>query len=112
MKIVIDGSKIDSIETLHKKLSEELSFPEWYGNNLDALYDVLTDIKEDTCLVIENSDKLMANLNEYGEKLVALLEDVVSENDSFDFLLEKKQFFIKKMYKKYRDKIMNVILKK
>ena len=34
--------------------SEGLSFPEWYGNNLDALNDCLTDINEETLLKIEN----------------------------------------------------------
>lgn len=29
---------------LHRYLSKELGFPDYYGSNLDALYDCLTDI--------------------------------------------------------------------
>ena len=33
-------------------LSEAMHFPEWFGMNLDALYDCLTDIGEDTVLCV------------------------------------------------------------
>lgn len=39
-------------EELQKILAETLGFPEYYGENLDALYDMLTDICEDTCVEV------------------------------------------------------------
>ena len=27
----------------HKKISKKLKFPKYYGNNLDALFDILTE---------------------------------------------------------------------
>ena len=48
-QITIDCRDL-SKEDLHRALAESLNFPDWYGNNLDALYDTLTTIGEDTHL--------------------------------------------------------------
>ena len=37
------GARIADLDALHTALSEGLGFPAWYGQNLDALYDLLTD---------------------------------------------------------------------
>ena len=43
MKIIeIDGKSIK--KDGHKYLKKVFNFPDYYGNNLDALYDCLTDI--------------------------------------------------------------------
>ena len=39
-------------DDLHDYLSRKLEFPYYYGRNLDALYDCLTEITEDTCIGI------------------------------------------------------------
>ena len=39
----IDLSGVTARKELHKRLKEQLPMPEWYGCNLDALYDALTD---------------------------------------------------------------------
>lgn len=39
-------------EEIHRDFAEALAFPPYYGNNLDALYDALTDICEDTELCL------------------------------------------------------------
>ena len=46
MEIVIEGSEIESREQFHELLKERLDFPEYYGKNLDALWDVLTGYVE------------------------------------------------------------------
>lgn len=50
----IDCANIDDSKQLHRILAETLSFPEWYGGNLDALYDCLTDLPEQTHLTLAN----------------------------------------------------------
>ena len=37
--VILDGEKITSKEQLHRHLARSLDLPEWYGKNLDALYD-------------------------------------------------------------------------
>ncbi len=39
-------------EELHQALKSALHFPQWYGNNLDALYDCLTEVFEETHLTL------------------------------------------------------------
>lgn len=48
-KIMLDFSEAENREQMHTLLEEAFGFPAWYGRNLDALYDCLTDIMEDTC---------------------------------------------------------------
>ena len=35
---------------IHEYIAEKMAFPEYYGHNLDALYDCLTDISEPTAV--------------------------------------------------------------
>lgn len=58
MEHLIDCDGIDSRAALHRALAEALSFPEWYGHNLDALYDCLTSISTETHLILEHWDTL------------------------------------------------------
>lgn len=50
--VVIDGREMYSRDAAHAYLANVLSFPGYYGKNLDALYDCLTDISEPTHIVI------------------------------------------------------------
>ena len=46
MNVTINcGGAADKRE-LHHRIAEELAFPDWYGHNLDALMDCLTDLEE------------------------------------------------------------------
>lgn len=52
----IDCSKITHAEQMHRKLANLLAFPQWYGNNLDALFDCLTELSTPTQLHFSNWD--------------------------------------------------------
>lgn len=54
MRLILDGKKLRFPCRVHRVLKRELSFPSWYGRNLDALYDCLTDLHEDTEIVLQN----------------------------------------------------------
>ena len=56
-KIRIDCTGF-SKEDLHCALAESLNFPEWYGKNLDALHDALTEISEDVQLTLVHFDAM------------------------------------------------------
>ena len=43
MKVKLNFNKCKSIEDLHNILMKKFKFPEYYGKNLDALYDCLTE---------------------------------------------------------------------
>lgn len=56
-EITIDCSSIADVKAMHHALAEALSFPAWYGNNYAALHDCLTDIGEDTTLILLHFDR-------------------------------------------------------
>ena len=54
MRLILDGDMLKYRSRVHSKLARALHFPAWYGRNLDALYDCLTDLREDTELILVN----------------------------------------------------------
>ena len=45
-QITLDGNRLGVAAQVHDYLKETLDFPEYYGKNLDALYDCLTDLAD------------------------------------------------------------------
>ena len=54
MEYCIDCATIGSCREFHRTLAEVLAFPDWYGHNLDALYDCLTELDPPAHLILEN----------------------------------------------------------
>lgn len=65
---------------LHRILAEALSFPDHYGNNLDALHDCLTSLPEETHLILQNWEAAEVGLGRYALGLKRVLEDSQEEN--------------------------------
>lgn len=78
MQVIIDGRKIADKAVLHSYLKEQCRFPDYYGNNLDALYDVLTDRTEPLEIRIEYAEELKERLCGYGEAFLETLEDAAA----------------------------------
>lgn len=72
---------------LHDALSAVLSLPDYYGRNLDALFDCLTDLREDLCLTVEALPALQDRLGGYAEGLLQVLHDSSLRNPHLVILL-------------------------
>ena len=59
----------------HEYIAKTLGFPDYYGKNLDALYDCLTEFCRDTLIVIRFSSCLKEQLGEYGENLLGIFTE-------------------------------------
>ena len=81
------GARIADMDALHTALAEGLGFPAWYGRNLDALYDLLTEPGEPATLTIYNWDALAETLGPKAAPLRRVLEDAGQENKSLTVLL-------------------------
>ena len=46
MNITIDCGGCADKKELHARIADTLCFPDWYGHNLDALMDCLTDLED------------------------------------------------------------------
>lgn len=77
-EIVLDGLEIESLEAVHDRFA--LCLPAWYGRNLDALFDCLTDLEEPVTVRLLNPGALEERLGRRGRGLVRLLRRAAAEN--------------------------------
>lgn len=78
--IILDGWEIASMEEVHKRFARALVLPEWYGRNLDALFDCLTDRRESVTVHLLHREALEDRLGGRGRALVRLLRRAAREN--------------------------------
>jgi len=83
MQVIIDGRKITDKKMLHAYLKEQCGFPDYYGNNLDALYDVLTGRSEPLEIKVEHAEELKEILCGYGEAFIETLQDAAAASKNF-----------------------------
>lgn len=88
--IVLDGARMTDLAAAHAYLKEKLGLPDYYGANLDALYDCLGELPRGVQLVIVNESALLAALGEYGERLLATFRDAAARPAAF-LLTEEEQ---------------------
>ena len=77
-ELILDG--------LTLKSREELRLPSYFGRNLDALFDCLTERREETRLCLRNAERLPC-----GRKLLQVLRDAAAENPSLHIETEDGQ---------------------
>lgn len=73
----INFSTITDRASLHEKLKACLGLPEWYGANLDALYDCLTDLGPS--VISLSGLRWLEPLGAYGDKLLRVFRDAEEE---------------------------------
>jgi len=78
--VTIDCTPILGSADFHQQLASALSLPEYYGNNLDAMYDCLTELGQDIQLVLDNWYPLSVRLGHYAEKTLYTFRCAAEEN--------------------------------
>ena len=82
-RAVIDISTINTTEELHKLLKGMLLFPEYYGGNLDALHDILSERKFN--ITLTNTSKVSSEIEGYLPKLLRVFDACAKENKDFAY---------------------------
>ena len=75
--VILNGAKLMDRDTAHPYLARMLDLPAWYGANLDALYDCLTE--RGGTIVLLGADALRC-AGGYGAKILATLEDAARDD--------------------------------
>lgn len=87
-KISLNGNSMGTRELAHLYFKWRLNLPEYYGENLDALWDILSVHSEPLEIILYNKDKLIENLGEYGKSIIELLNDISQENNNIKIKIE------------------------
>ena len=90
MEIYIDFLEIGDYEDFYAQLKEKLTLPEHFGDNLDALFDVITGELE-MPLHLEFVNMSVEQL-EIFEDLLTTLEDAEDEVEDFTFSYFLEQY--------------------
>ena len=81
--VEIDFSQIKNSDDFYIVLKEKLDLPDYFGSNLDALYDSLTGYVK-TPLLIQFKNMSLGQLNTFSD-LIAVFKEVEDEIEDFDF---------------------------
>ena len=97
MECEIDGSVIMNEDDFHREIARAIGFGEYYGNNLDALWDTLSaDVERPVLLTWKNSDMSKGRLGDTFDKIINILKQVKSQDERwglinrFDFVLREQ----------------------
>lgn len=85
----LNGNDVSGRESLHGILSEQLKLPAWYGKNLDALFDCLTEPGEEISLTVRSWDALEETLGGYAKTFLNVLETAEQAGKRFHFTIDR-----------------------
>ena len=91
MEYYIDLKGIRTKKGLHEKLKEVLPLPDYYGANLDAFYDVLSEYGRDWKLVFEHTEEFERACPVYYSNLKKLCARVQQESGICEFSFNRQQ---------------------
>lgn len=87
-KIILDGNYMKTKEKTHRYLKEKLNICGYYGNNLDALWDVISVYSEPISIKFINENRLIEYLGDYGNDLISLFREAEDENPNISFRIK------------------------
>ena len=88
--IELDGTKLcQDKETAHAYLQEVFSFADYYGKNLDALHDCLSEIHLETEICLDQKTLVMMAEGSYSYRILTVMFDTALENPYLKFRLKR-----------------------
>ena len=76
----LNGLFMTTKERAHRHIKRRLRLPDYYGCNLEALCDCLTEIGEPTEITLRHAAYMRRRLGEYGVRLLSALLACTNEN--------------------------------
>lgn len=82
MRILLDAQRMDEKETAHDYLAAELDFPDYYGRNLDALYECLCELPDGEIAILHAK-----TAGDYYLKVEKVLKKAAQDNKGLHICL-------------------------
>lgn len=82
MEVIVDCGKCTDKSSAHAYLKAQFGFPDYYGANLDALYDCLMEVSD--CEILLQNPAALYGLGDYGVSLLEVLKDAARDNPSLE----------------------------
>ncbi len=79
--IRLDGRCMQTADSAHSYLRQQLQLPSYYGNNADALFDCLTEIGEPVTLMLFHPEKT-------APLILAVIRTAAAQNPSLHLMEE------------------------
>ena len=85
----IDATQFRSRKEAHLHMKEVFSDYEYYGNNLDALHDVLTSVRRDAEIDVCGLEFSRLYIGEYADSIKRVFLDSAEENSHLTFVFSE-----------------------
>jgi len=86
--IVLDGRRMKDRETAHDYLKKQLQLPDYYGRNLDALFDCLCEMNN-VQVILTYVQEMQDNLRRYADNIIGVFEAAEEKNPKISFISEQ-----------------------
>ena len=88
MTVYLNGNAMVSREAAHDQLAKELNLPDYYGRNLDALYDLLMEVSAETQITLVDPAAVVNFLGKYGQTLLSTIQEAAENNPNLIMILK------------------------
>jgi RNAse (barnase) inhibitor barstar len=86
--VTIDFTNVKSVYEIHQLISKKLDFPEWYGGNFPALWDLLTGYIKSYEIHLKGMDSVSKYLQLYLQKIIEIFHQAETEFDYHKIIVE------------------------
>ena len=84
-EITIDGALIESKSQINELFVKELDFPEYLGNNLDAIGTFLDDVKTPVTINYINRERMKIKFGRFATVLSSMLKLAAKHNSKITY---------------------------
>ncbi|MCM1235396.1 MAG: barstar family protein [Ruminococcus flavefaciens] len=89
-EIMLDFSGIKTLWNLHEYFKEVFHLPDYYGHNMDALWDCLYySFEFPTTITLKNVEKLPSEMHEAVETMLEIFDDLQREDEKVTIQLDR-----------------------
>ena len=89
--IRLDFSNCTAADDLHEEIKRKFGFPEYYGENWDALWDLMEDFaisEGERSVLITGKENLSKDMKEYLMEAVDVFKDIEKQYPNIKFIME------------------------